>query len=87
MISPGRQVPPRQTANRQRLDPNCPEGHFFGAQSPKKPSSRYRGPNANFVRVGANSRGDFEADGLQQCFQIVADALVEAIQSAASVIR
>ena len=26
-------------------------------------SSRYRGPNANFVRVGANSRGDFKAHG------------------------
>jgi hypothetical protein len=35
----------------ERLDPNCPEGHFFGAQSPKKLSSRYAGANENFVPV------------------------------------
>ena len=50
-------------------------------------SSRYRGPNANFVLVGADSRGDFEADGRQQCVQVVADALVETIECAASVVR
>jgi hypothetical protein len=35
----------------ERLDPNCPEGHFFGAQSPKKPSSRYAVRGENFGLV------------------------------------
>ena len=39
-------------------------------------SSRYSSPNANFVRVGGNSRGNFEADGLEQCIQVVSDALI-----------
>ena len=46
------------------------------ARLPRGLSSRYRGPNANFVRVGADSRGDFETDRLDQCVQIITDALV-----------
>ena len=42
------------------------KGHFFGAQSQKKPSSRYRGANENFVPVVSDQAATLRPTGRSQ---------------------
>ena len=60
-------------------DSCCPAGATFSRRSPRKSVDRYAKRNENFVLVTVFS-GGFEADRIHEFFEIVDDALVEAIQ-------
>ena len=59
---------------------NCPEGATFSRRSLRKSVRRYRGANANSVRVWLRSGGFFEAHRANELVEIVDDALVETVE-------